>query len=509
MRWLPVLALLALAAPARADEDVTKPSYRAVIDRVDYEPASITGDRLRVYLSALAIDGQQLDLTEAKSIKLYLGGGEKKLPYALGTWDGTDGQLAVVVIVQATLDFGDTLPTIAESLDRDLLAGLPDKTTQIAVLAYGDATGSGKLAPVKQLRGKLGALASDGSAGDPALLDTLDRALLMLKKAKTDPDGPIRKVIVVIGDGRDRSGDKERATRLGQRAAKEGVRIHSIAYSPSDARRPLLYLGELSKRSLGTFRWPGRGHHPTPESWSETFKQLRAELAKQYVITYFVGADDDVAGKKLHVVTSGRTETTSNEVKVPGEPTCNGSACDGYCADNKCYVGRQVSHSGALRWILIVAGIAVGMIVLLGLIGYAMSKRQPQQPGVPGAPPAAKPPKPKKVKPGPQVTMPGMLPSGRPIPALLITSGPRAGERFLLRHGFVIGKQPGCDLLIEDGYTSSQHAQVAMDAMGNCMLYDRGSTNGTFMNGVRITEVALEHGAQLRIGATELRFLAQ
>jgi pSer/pThr/pTyr-binding forkhead associated (FHA) protein len=63
--------------------------------------------------------------------------------------------------------------------------------------------------------------------------------------------------------------------------------------------------------------------------------------------------------------------------------------------------------------------------------------------------------------------------------------------------------------VIEDGYTSSQHAQVGMDGLGNCVLYDRGSTNGTFVNGVPVREVALTHGAAIRVGSTELRFLAQ
>jgi S-DNA-T family DNA segregation ATPase FtsK/SpoIIIE len=91
----------------------------------------------------------------------------------------------------------------------------------------------------------------------------------------------------------------------------------------------------------------------------------------------------------------------------------------------------------------------------------------------------------------------------------MITSGPRTGERHLLRNGYLIGKQPGCDLIIEDGYTSSMHAQISMDDNGVCKLYDRGSTNGTYVNGVRITDSALQHGITIRIGSTEMRFLAE
>jgi hypothetical protein len=490
------VALAVLTGVARADEDATRPSYRVVVDRVDLEPASITGLRLRVYLSALSLQGQLLDL-DAKSLKLFLGPTEKKAPFALGTYDGTGGETAIVFVVEGTIEYTDALPMIADAIDHEVLGALNDRT-QVALLTYGEAPGTGKLAAIKGVRGKV-ALSGDSSAGDPALLDTIDRALLLLKRAKTTPEGkPLRKVIVVVGDGRDRSGDKERVTRAGQRAAKEGVRIHALAFSPTDTRRPLLALGELSKRSLGTFRWVRAA---TPDSWKAAFDQLRDEIGKQYVLTYFLDPGDDAAGRKLHVATVGRIEATSNEIKV-GEPSCGGSACDtGYCGNDTCLSYRAASGGGVLHWILLIGGIVVGALVLLGFIGWLMTKRSPRiampqgavmpQATVPTAPP------------------PGMLPSGRPIPAVMIMSGPRAGQRQFLRNGFLIGKQPGCDLQIEDGYTSSQHAQIAMDTAGNCQIFDRGSTNGTFVNGSRITQMPLQHGAQIRIGSTELVFLAQ
>jgi pSer/pThr/pTyr-binding forkhead associated (FHA) protein len=63
--------------------------------------------------------------------------------------------------------------------------------------------------------------------------------------------------------------------------------------------------------------------------------------------------------------------------------------------------------------------------------------------------------------------------------------------------------------VIDDGFTSSQHAQIGIDPAGTCRLYDRGSTNGTFVNGVPVRETVLAHGVTIRIGSTELRFLTQ
>jgi pSer/pThr/pTyr-binding forkhead associated (FHA) protein len=101
-------------------------------------------------------------------------------------------------------------------------------------------------------------------------------------------------------------------------------------------------------------------------------------------------------------------------------------------------------------------------------------------------------------------------PAATPGACLYVMSGPQAGQRLPLRHGFTIGKAPGCDLsLAHDGYGSTHHAQIVVDAAGGCVLVDRGSTNGTFVNGVRITEQRLFDGMAIRCGSTDLRFLQQ
>ncbi len=508
-----------VGARARAQPaDDAKSSYRVSLDRVDYEPAAITGTRLRVYLSAMSLQGQILDLTDPKQIRLYVGTSEKKLPFALGRYDASaDTETDIVFLVQATADFTDALPQITDSLEHVLLDHLKD-SVKVAVMTYGASATPPKLAGVKTVRGKV-ALASDSSVTDPVLLDGIDRALVALKKAQPEHVGrPLRKMIVVVGDGRDADADHDRITRTATRAAKEGVRIHTLAYSPADLRRPLLVLGELSKKSFGTLRWPGQGRKPLPETWNDAFKQLADEINKQYVITFFAGApgsDEDVGGKKIHIVTSGRTEAVSNELKVPEAPGCAGNACEsGYCADDACvaFGGAQPSSGKAiLRWVLILVGGLVGVLVLLAFAGWLITKRQERQPNPPH--PSQQP----HLMNQPAMTaasqhfavQQGLLPNGRPIPGLLVMTGPRTGERLTLRHGFLVGGQPASDLAIQDGYTSGNHAQFTMDLEGNCMVVDLGSTNGTFINGQRITNSPLQHGMTIKIGATEFRFLTQ
>jgi hypothetical protein len=499
-----LLAVLLVAGPARADD---AKSFRAVIDSAALEPSSLGGHRLRVQLSVVSLYGAVAAFPDSKSIRLLVNGGRVDAPLSIGAYGSMDADTAIVFVVQASAEFTDVLPKIVEAIDQSVLAPAGERT-QVAILGYGDSIGAGKLGSVKAARKKIGSLSSDGSVSEPLLLDTLERALGMLRKAKTEPEGrPLRKMIVVIGDGRDHSAERDRVIRLGTRAAKDNVRIHSFAHSPQNIRRPLLLLGELSKRSLGTFRWIEKAN---ADSWTQSMHQLHDEIAKQLVLTFFLPADEDPSNKKLKIAMTGYAEITTNEHKIPAAG-CAGQPCDpgAYCTD-RCITPRAESGRGVFGWVLLILGIIVAALVLLGVIGWFITKRQHAalgQPAVPASPGVKTRAPPVASASAPPAAAPSAAPGTGPRFYLL--SGPRAGEEIALKHGFLIGKSPGCDLLIDDGYTSGHHAQIGMDQFGNCHLYDRGSTNGTFVNGVRVTHYALEHGTTVKIGSTDLRYLAQ
>ena len=90
---------------------------------------------------------------------------------------------------------------------------------------------------------------------------------------------------------------------------------------------------------------------------------------------------------------------------------------------------------------------------------------------------------------------------------IFIANGPRQGQQFPLRHGFTIGRAPGCDVVIEDPWVSNHHAQIHVDMAGGCTVVDLGSQTGTFVNGVRTQQQRLTHGMSVRVGQTEIRFL--
>lgn len=91
---------------------------------------------------------------------------------------------------------------------------------------------------------------------------------------------------------------------------------------------------------------------------------------------------------------------------------------------------------------------------------------------------------------------------------IVITSGPRAGlELDLPETGLTIGRSSASGLQIKDDYTSSNHAKIVR-WRDQWVVQDLGSTNGTFVEGKRISEsTPVQVGSSVRIGTTtfELR----
>ena len=71
-----------------------------------------------------------------------------------------------------------------------------------------------------------------------------------------------------------------------------------------------------------------------------------------------------------------------------------------------------------------------------------------------------------------------------------------------------IGRDPANSITINDAEISRRHARLTYQG-GKYVLEDLGSTNGTFVNGIRVQgEQPLANGDSLRFGAVTMRFEA-
>jgi hypothetical protein len=70
-----------------------------------------------------------------------------------------------------------------------------------------------------------------------------------------------------------------------------------------------------------------------------------------------------------------------------------------------------------------------------------------------------------------------------------------------------IGAMEDNDIVITDETVSRYHCRIVQEE-GGYLLYDLGSTNGTFVNGVRVREAFLHGGCTIALGQSEVQFFA-
>jgi hypothetical protein len=89
------------------------------------------------------------------------------------------------------------------------------------------------------------------------------------------------------------------------------------------------------------------------------------------------------------------------------------------------------------------------------------------------------------------------------MPFLIVRSGPRAGERIELVGELVVGRE-NADVTVSDAEVSRRHLAVRPHEDG-VELEDLESTNGTFVDGARLSAVVVvSSSARVIVGETEL-----
>jgi hypothetical protein len=93
-----------------------------------------------------------------------------------------------------------------------------------------------------------------------------------------------------------------------------------------------------------------------------------------------------------------------------------------------------------------------------------------------------------------------------PVPYLLLTAGQGRGQAFDLRGAVSLGRSQANSITISDGKVSRSHARLD-PIRSTYVLTDLGSANGTYVNGVRITQpIRLRDGDLVQVGDTQLVF---
>ena len=87
---------------------------------------------------------------------------------------------------------------------------------------------------------------------------------------------------------------------------------------------------------------------------------------------------------------------------------------------------------------------------------------------------------------------------------VVIHSDTAKGRRFAVTRPMIVGRGEDADIVIDDPYASDAHFRLSVQD-GGVVLHDMGSTNGTYVNGRRVTTpMGLNKGDAVQVGKTIL-----
>jgi predicted component of type VI protein secretion system len=91
------------------------------------------------------------------------------------------------------------------------------------------------------------------------------------------------------------------------------------------------------------------------------------------------------------------------------------------------------------------------------------------------------------------------------LPRVLIQEGPDTGKVYEVAQAAILGRLDTNDIPVKDGKASREHAKIYKQGEQYAIV-DLNSSNGTFVNGEKITKRILKNGDQIEIGTVRLLF---
>ena len=384
--------------------------------------------------------------------------------------------------------FPGVLKSLEAALDKVSFKDAGPPGSLGTVITYADsATTRIPMGPLDRITGSALGTQKDyfGSQGTE-LVKGVDLALSELHKVQVS-----RKVLIVICDGVDKNMETAKGQMTALKARAAGDRIETFA---------IIYKGAMSGDGnvIGAMI-PQTQTVNTAENVATAIHDILSRLGNRQYLT-FPGFDT-----KLGVGLPWDARPHNLILKVDKDDT-----------DPVALTLAPPWHlpRPGFPW-LIVSLIALGALVLV-VIGVKVFSSGPQplppplvdpvvaQPA--GGPPGA--PQPSGPAPSPGTVQIDLTANGAPIVGWLVPlDGAQAYKTFKLRSKATkIGTTPACEIIITDGFMSSEHCQITASPEG-FSLVDGGSTNGSYVNHHKIQgKHDLIDNDMITLGKTNFKF---
>ncbi|MCE9573712.1 MAG: FHA domain-containing protein [Deltaproteobacteria bacterium] len=302
----------------------------------------------------------------------------------------------------------------------------------------------------------------------------------------------VRKVLIIIGDGTDTNADaaKEQLKELKKQFESNKIDVYAVFYQVD---------GFDGDQSVVKSLAPGVKTANSKDNIAAQVAAIIASINNRYYVT-FPGYD---VKNKVGFTWDGKDHQFT--LKLDQEENDAGTVA-------LVPIWNAPVEKKPLPWLWIILGSVLGIGLIAVLVAVVTKKKvAPPPPMVVAAPPppVAAPPPPAPA--GPMKTMMVNLASGDgdgfPIVGWLVPlNGPNQFQTFKLKSGpTIIGTGGAANVVINDGYMSTEHAQILATPQG-FILKDGGSTNGCLVNEQRTSTHELVDNDVIMMGKTNFKF---
>jgi hypothetical protein len=303
--------------------------------------------------------------------------------------------------------------------------------------------------------------------------------------------GATRKVMVIVGDGSDTDPEKAKVAlaEYKKNCKQENIDVFAIIYVN---KRP----GDEDKPNVVTIIAPTAKTVTQGEGIAAGLADIVTQMADRYYVT-FAGFDEKLGvglpwDGKEHEITVKIADQETEALAVTLAPAWEKATKSGF------------------PWLIVVLASVGGLLLLIILVKVFSSKPAPAPMPMPmpvaAGPAPAEPPKPA----GPMKTVmigAGGSEDGFPVVGWLVPlNGSDAYKTWRLRSGLTkIGTASPADIVINDGFMSTEHCQIQCSPSGFTLL-DNGSTNGSYVNDHKVSKHDLVDNDIVMLGKTQLKF---
>lgn len=378
--------------------------------------------------------------------------------------------------------FPGVLKSLEAALDKVQFKDAGPPGSLGTVITYADsATVRIPMGPLDKITGsQLGTQKDYFGTQGVELVKGVDLGLSELHKVQVS-----RKVLIVICDGLDKNMEaaKGQMVALKARAASEGIQTFAI-----------IYKGAMSgDGNVISAMIPGAQTVNSADNVATAIQGILARMNDRQYLT-FPGYDPKLNlglswdGKPHNLILKYDKDAEADPVTLTLAPVWSPA-------------------KGGFPWLVVIL-IVLGALVL-AIIGVKVFSAKPAPMPVPIVAPVVQapvaPPQPAKTQ---MFNVNGGDDGGFPIVGWLVPlNGAQAYQTFKLRSGGTkIGTAPPCDIVINDGFMSTEHCQINASPQG-FMLVDGGSTNGSYVNDRKISgKQDLVDNDMVTLGKTNFKF---